>query len=388
MLWRDPSGIDILLAPPRVEMAEMVTVRDLEKTLSLLRRVYEVVIVDTPAVINDVNLSFLDASDTILEVVTYDSTTIHSTMVMADAFRMIGYPPTKVRYLVNRSDSTGGFDPEVLNQALGRMPEHSVGSGGALVVQANNEGIPFVLADPSAQISQDVIRTATELIGRRRARGPRRGECGAVSDPRPIGVFDSGVGGLTVLREILRRSPHESTIYLGDNARAPYGVRTDDEVRRFSVQALDELRAGRQGARGRVQHVDGRRPARSCAPGTTCRSWVWSGPVPRRRGPRHPQPASGRDRHAGDRPVPRLLQRDQGREPCGRGLRARHPALRAHGRGGHAVRRGARGRRRGGAGAASRGARRGRGVRLPAAAVGQDRHPAAGLHALPVAARS
>jgi glutamate racemase len=62
-----------------------------------------------------------------------------------------------------------------------------------------------------------------------------------VSDPRPIGVFDSGVGGLTVLREIVRRSPHESTIYLGDNARAPYGVRSDDEVRRFSMDALDEL---------------------------------------------------------------------------------------------------------------------------------------------------
>jgi glutamate racemase len=62
-----------------------------------------------------------------------------------------------------------------------------------------------------------------------------------VSDPRPIGVFDSGVGGLTVLREILRRLPLESTIYLGDNARAPYGVRSDDEVRRFSVEALDEL---------------------------------------------------------------------------------------------------------------------------------------------------
>jgi glutamate racemase len=62
-----------------------------------------------------------------------------------------------------------------------------------------------------------------------------------VSDPRPIGVFDSGVGGLTVLREILRRLPFESTIYLGDNARAPYGVRTDAEVRQFSIEALDAL---------------------------------------------------------------------------------------------------------------------------------------------------
>jgi glutamate racemase len=62
-----------------------------------------------------------------------------------------------------------------------------------------------------------------------------------VSDPRPIGVFDSGVGGLTVLREMLRRTPQESTIYLGDNARAPYGTRPDDEVVAFSTEALDAL---------------------------------------------------------------------------------------------------------------------------------------------------
>jgi glutamate racemase len=62
-----------------------------------------------------------------------------------------------------------------------------------------------------------------------------------VTDPRPIGVFDSGVGGLTVLREILRRSPAESTVYLGDNDRAPYGVRPDAEVLTFSTEALDAL---------------------------------------------------------------------------------------------------------------------------------------------------
>jgi len=62
-----------------------------------------------------------------------------------------------------------------------------------------------------------------------------------MSDPRPIGVFDSGVGGLTVLREIIRRSPAESTVYLGDNARAPYGTRTDEEVRAFSVESIDAL---------------------------------------------------------------------------------------------------------------------------------------------------
>ncbi len=62
-----------------------------------------------------------------------------------------------------------------------------------------------------------------------------------MADRRPIGVFDSGVGGLTVLRELVRRLPGESTIYLGDNARAPYGTRSDDEVLAFSRQSLDAL---------------------------------------------------------------------------------------------------------------------------------------------------
>jgi len=165
VLWRDPSGIDILLAPPRIEMAEMVTTRDLDKVLSLLRRVYQAIVIDTPPAINDLTLSLLDASDAIIEIVTYDSTTIHNTIAMADAFRMIGYPASKVRYLVNRADSAGGIDSEQLARALGRVPEHHVLSDGLLVVQANNEGVPFVLANPSAPISQDVMRTAEELVG-------------------------------------------------------------------------------------------------------------------------------------------------------------------------------------------------------------------------------
>lgn len=62
-------------------------------------------------------------------------------------------------------------------------------------------------------------------------------------DDRPIGVFDSGVGGLTVLAELRRRLPAEPTLYLGDNARAPYGPRSADEVRRFTLEAADWLLA-------------------------------------------------------------------------------------------------------------------------------------------------
>ena len=164
VLWRDPSGIDILLAPPRIEMAEMLTARDVEKILSLLRRVYAVIVIDMSSQLNDVTLAFLDASDAIVEIVTYDSTTIHSTIAIAETFRAIGYAASKVRYLINRADSSGGIDPDDLHRALGRVPEHRVVSDGHLVVQSNNEGVPFVLANPAAQISQDVARTAVEIL--------------------------------------------------------------------------------------------------------------------------------------------------------------------------------------------------------------------------------
>src|SRR6185436_19905540 len=164
VLWRDPSGIDILLAPPRVEMAEMITVRDVDKVLSLLRRVYGAIVIDMSSVLSDINLAFLDLSDTIVEIVTYDSTTIHNTVAVADAFRMIGYPASKVRYLINRADSPGGIEPVDLERALGRVPEHRVVSDGMLVVQSNNEGVPFVLANPAAPISQDLHRVAGELL--------------------------------------------------------------------------------------------------------------------------------------------------------------------------------------------------------------------------------
>lgn len=57
----------------------------------------------------------------------------------------------------------------------------------------------------------------------------------------PIGVFDSGVGGLTVARAILDQLPHESILYIGDTARGPYGPRPLAEVRDFSLETLDFL---------------------------------------------------------------------------------------------------------------------------------------------------
>jgi glutamate racemase len=58
---------------------------------------------------------------------------------------------------------------------------------------------------------------------------------------QPIGVFDSGIGGLTVLKELLERLPNESYVYFGDTARVPYGTKSADTVRRFSRENVSLL---------------------------------------------------------------------------------------------------------------------------------------------------
>jgi len=62
-----------------------------------------------------------------------------------------------------------------------------------------------------------------------------------MSSQSPIGVFDSGLGGLTVLKEIVKQLPGHDFIYLGDNARAPYGPRDFETVYQYTLQAVQWL---------------------------------------------------------------------------------------------------------------------------------------------------
>ena len=61
------------------------------------------------------------------------------------------------------------------------------------------------------------------------------------NDTRPIGVFDSGVGGISVLAELVQLMPNEHFIYYGDSANAPYGTRPTQQVRELTLAAAEKL---------------------------------------------------------------------------------------------------------------------------------------------------
>jgi pilus assembly protein CpaE len=165
VVYRDRSGVDVLLAPPRIEMAEMITGRDLERLMSLMRKMYNVVIIDTASAVDESLLAFLDASDFMIQVVSYESTALQQASAMATTLDAIGYARGKIRYLVNRADSTGGMSRDAIKQRFGRPADYEVVSDGRLVVESNNRGEPFVMLAPDAPVSRDIQRIAQHLTG-------------------------------------------------------------------------------------------------------------------------------------------------------------------------------------------------------------------------------
>ena len=162
VLWRDPSGIDLLLAPPRVEQAEMVTAGDMEKVISLLRRIYNVVVIDSPPAINDTTLAYLDDADSIISVVTPDRNSVRTARLAGQAFIAAGMAPQKMMLVMNRAGGPG-IKPEQMGSELGRLPDVAIPDDQQLVKATTAEGVPFVLAQPKAKASQAIVEIVQRL---------------------------------------------------------------------------------------------------------------------------------------------------------------------------------------------------------------------------------
>jgi pilus assembly protein CpaE len=162
VLWRDPSGIDLLLAPPRVEQADMITARDVEKVISLLRRIYNVVVIDAPPAVTDITLAYLDDADSIISVVTPDRNSVRAARLAGQAFIAAGMPPQKMMLLVNRAGAPG-MQPEQMGAELGRLPDIAIPDDQQLVKSTTAEGVPFVLAQPKAMVSQQMLAVVQRL---------------------------------------------------------------------------------------------------------------------------------------------------------------------------------------------------------------------------------
>jgi pilus assembly protein CpaE len=158
------SGIRVLLAPPSPEMAELITPAGVKHVIEILRQHSELVVVDCAAWFNDTLLGILDQADVVLTVLTLEITSIKNTRLFLEVAEQLGYSH-KIRLVLNRADTTLGIRVADVEHSIGRKVDHTIVSDGRAVVYALNRGVPFVLSNRESQVSQDVLRLATSIVG-------------------------------------------------------------------------------------------------------------------------------------------------------------------------------------------------------------------------------
>lgn len=163
LMTAGPSGVEILLAPPRLEQAELITTRDLDKVVDMLRRIYGAVVIDTPSSLGETTLALLDAADVIIQVVTPETAALDITRLAAEAFTGIGYSQAKLQLLLNRADTQGSIGAGQIRRVFGRDPDYRISSAWALVAPSNAQGLAFVATSPEAIVSADVRGVAARV---------------------------------------------------------------------------------------------------------------------------------------------------------------------------------------------------------------------------------
>jgi pilus assembly protein CpaE len=162
------SGVHVILAPPSPEMADAITSAGVKRVVEALRQRYELVVIDCAAWFNDATLGILDLADIVLVVLTLEITSIKNIRLFLEVAEKLGYED-KIRLVLNRADTTLGIRVADVEHSIGRKVDHTIVSDGRAVVYALNRGVPFVLSNREAQVSQDVLRLATAVTGNRQS---------------------------------------------------------------------------------------------------------------------------------------------------------------------------------------------------------------------------
>src|SRR5262245_62781416 len=130
-----------------------------------MRGDFDLVVVDCPSSFNDSTLAVLDESDLILTLLTLEITSVKNMRLFLEVCEQLGYGPEKIRLVLNRADSTLGIRVADVEHSIGRKVDHTIVSDGRSVVYALNRGVPFFLSNREAQVSQDVLRLASAVVG-------------------------------------------------------------------------------------------------------------------------------------------------------------------------------------------------------------------------------
>lgn len=192
------SGVKVLLAPTRPELAELITGEHVRKILTILKTLYDYVIVDTRPSFDDAILSALDVSDRILVVTSLEMSAIKNIKLFLEVAEALHYSHDKLWLTLNRTDSTSGIGVADIEESIRFTISADIVGASQLMTAAANQGVPVVVSHRDSPVAKSIFDLATKVLTEADAAGAReRASASAVAGRE--GKSGMGLGKLRLL---------------------------------------------------------------------------------------------------------------------------------------------------------------------------------------------
>jgi len=162
LLTPHPSGLQILAAPLEPSLADEVSTQSVVRSIAMLKRMFDYVVIDTAPFLDEPVLSILERSDDVLLVVDMDLPSVKNAKLALDTLKLIKFPFEKIKLVLNRVNSKARLDIGELERSL-ELDVQAAISSDKLVPRAVNEGEPVVSLYPRSRVSKD-LRAVTRLV--------------------------------------------------------------------------------------------------------------------------------------------------------------------------------------------------------------------------------
>jgi len=157
ILVKHESGIELLLAPPSPETAELVTSEHLPNIIGLLAHEFDYIIVDIDKRLDEVNLRIMDAATIIYVVMTADLPCLKNVRLVLETIGHLGYSESKVKLILNRSNAFTGINVKNAESALKRRIDYQIINEYRAAIGALNSGAPFMYTKSDSLLGKNLL---------------------------------------------------------------------------------------------------------------------------------------------------------------------------------------------------------------------------------------
>jgi pilus assembly protein CpaE len=162
LMTEHPTGLKVMAAPLEPAFADDISTESLMTVINLLRENYDYVVVDTASMLDELLLSLLERADVIMQVVDMDLPSVKNAKLALETLRLLKFPTSKVKLVLNRSNAKARLDDKEIEGAL-KMSIAAAIPSDAAVAASMNEGNPVVESAPKSRVAKG-FESVAELI--------------------------------------------------------------------------------------------------------------------------------------------------------------------------------------------------------------------------------